>query len=319
MDTSSNQLTNYSALPLLHEFIMNQLSDHTKIAYYKDLEKFYTFLGHGKLDMVRTNQIIDYKNKLVNEGLSTETINRRLGTVNIYYEFLIKNTSLQRNPCEGVKLFPRGDFTPTQGLSNEEVVKILSKIDEKGGYFDAKQAKKGGIFDEKGPKIMHKALLFTLFFTGIRRGELVKLKCSDLDINSNPPTLTIHGKGFKKRTVPIHSQLCEVLKTYLKSYRGVYTDDSPLFSTNQTEFKNPIHVNTVYKILEKYAKQAGITKKISPHSCRVTCISNALENGANVIQVQHLGGWSSIDMVLRYDRRRQLLKNSAAFKVDYLK
>jgi site-specific recombinase XerD len=93
--------------------------------------------------------------------------------------------------------------------------------------------------------------------------------------------------------------------------------DAPLFTSSQGSGEKPLAKETVNQIFKRYAKKAGLPADVSPHSARATAVSNALENGATVLQVQYMGGWSNMNMVLRYDRRRQEIKNSAVWKVKY--
>ncbi|NDC25431.1 MAG: site-specific integrase [Proteobacteria bacterium] len=79
----------------------------------------------------------------------------------------------------------------------------------------------------------------------------------------------------------------------------------------------PLGPNAITYIVAHYAKKAGVLQKVSPHSCRATCISNALDKKATHRSVQYLAGWSTPLMIQRYDKRREELKNSAAFLVDY--
>jgi integrase len=81
--------------------------------------------------------------------------------------------------------------------------------------------------------------------------------------------------------------------------------------------EKPLGPNAITYIVTTYAKKAGVLQKVSPHSCRATCISNALDKKATHRSVQYLAGWSTPLMIQRYDKRREELKNSAAFVVDY--
>ena len=97
--------------------------------------------------------------------------------------------------------------------------------------------------------------------------------------------------------------------------------EAPLFTpTRNPRTKaliKPLNPNAISYIVIRYARKAGVLKQISPHSCRATCISNALDRRATQRSVQNLAGWSTPLMIQRYDKRREDLKNSAAFLVDY--
>ena len=84
----------------------------------------------------------------------------------------------------------------------------------------------------------------------------------------------------------------------------------------QSKYKR-LNPNTISYIVQYYCKKAGIKRKISPHSLRATCISNALDKRATHRAVQHMAGWSTPLMIQRYDKRREELKNAATYVIDY--
>lgn len=265
-------------------FLLSLQSELTRVQYCSTLKLYETFINENGLEYNAVDSVVDYIVFLKKAGLSLSTIKSRLACIKsffIYSGFIATN-------------FPvlHGDESvPTEGLSNEEALKILSVIPKE--------------------ELMHKALITTMLFTGIRRHEAVEIKLGMITEYEGFKILTVFGKRNKLRQIPLQQEVWESIKSL-----GITNKDAYVFTVDG---KNPIHTNTVRNVLLKYVKLAGITKKISPHSLRVTCVSNAIENGAPLTHVKQMGGWSSLDMVLRYDRSHKILKNSAALKINYKK
>jgi len=73
----------------------------------------------------------------------------------------------------------------------------------------------------------------------------------------------------------------------------------------------------IFYIVTKYARQAGIANRVSPHSCRATAISNARDRNVPDRAIQEFAGWATPDMITRYDKRKTAVENSAALSIDY--
>ncbi len=292
-------------LPHLDEYL-NTLNAPTATVYRRALERVRVFLSHQgvPIESLRLSHLQLYRMHL-KASFSSLTCNKELSAVKAYLKFLCIHCVIERNAGEGLTLFSSEDYTPTNALEPEEVQRVLESVD---------------VSTPMG--LLHSAVLHTMLYTGIRCAELTGIRACDLNAENGIPTITVLGKGQKRRTLPLAPPAFSAIKLYLDSlYAQKYTREAnaPLFQSSTHETGKPLHSNTVQFIVRKYVKLAGITKRISPHSLRATCVSNALENGASVVQVQYMGGWNSMDMVLRYDRHRQMLKNSAVFAVDYSK
>ena len=146
-------------------------------------------------------------------------------------------------------------------------------------------------------KYRDKAILETLFSTGLRVSELANLKKDS--INLNKEEFTVRGKGSKLRVVFLSNQA----KHWLKKYLDVRKDMSGYLFTNHDKAslkrsKNKddkgLTPRSVQRIVEKYAKIAGITKKITPHVLRHSFATDLLQNGADIRSVQAMLGHSSI-------------------------
>ena len=317
--------------PLLAEFL-NSLNHSTSLQYKRDLERFIEFTNYVPIESIPMGLCLQYKASM--SQLSPNTINRRLNSVRSYYEFLIRYGSMTANPMECVQR-AKGAYNPTNGLTNDETNRILSMT----------------------ANPMHSAVLHCLFYLGLRRSEVCKLCIDDLSTNQTDSTIRIQGKGGKQRVLLIPLIVANAIQVYLSSRaHSIRNTSEPLFVTtkkpkvplsgtfdnsqhlenaslacasihntkrhskNSTEFEpspNPLHPQTIAQIFKSACHRANINKRVSPHSARVTAVSNALENGANPVYVQEMGGWSSMNMLLIYDKRRKEIKNCATRMVNY--
>lgn len=159
--------------------------------------------------------------------------------------------------------------------------------------------------DNKIISIRDQAILATLFSTGLRVSELANLKIDQINLKSisDITEFTIRGKGKKLRVVFLSADARDRLKKYLAER----TDISPyLFvrhdrahkpgedSREKKEGGAPLTARSIQRIVEKYAKLAGITKNVSPHTLRHSYATDLLTNGADIRSVQTLLGHSSI-------------------------
>lgn len=298
----------------IQPFLQNQLSDHTRRAYEADLKQFFLFLD-GRIDpenlvSLRPEHIIMFRKgleegRITSKPMAKTTINRKLAVVKSFMNWLRANQILKDNPAQLVKGYPQNQESSLKGLSDEEARKILSQ--------PRRNSRSGAL---------HQAVLYCLLYLGLRKGELIGLKMGDLDRERGVPVMKVRGKGHRIRILPLTEIVLASLEHYFWVCRRNKADkEAPLF----TPTKNPrfgviskaMNPNAISYIVNRYAKKAGILKGISPHSCRATCISNALDKRATHRSVQHFAGWSTPLMIQRYDKRKEDLQNSAAYSIDY--
>ncbi len=298
----------------IQPFLQNQLSVHTRRAYETDLKQFFLFL-EGRISPenfreLRAEHIILFR-KYLEEGRLTgrpfekTTVNRKLAVVKSYLTWLRANHVINENPAQLVKGFPQNQESSLKGLSDQEAKRMLEspRTNSKAGS-------------------LHAAILSVLLYLGLRKGELIQLKMGSLDEERGVPVIKVPGKGHRIRILPITPLVKAALENYFSVCRRDRAEkDAPLF----TPTKNPrtgsltkaLNPNAISYVVARYAMKSGVVKRVSPHSCRATCISNALDRKATHRSVQHLAGWSTPLMIQRYDKRREDLKNSAAYAIDY--
>lgn len=289
-------------------FLLDQRSEHTRRAYGKDLKRFVRFLLERKLERgierLDRSVLIAYKDSLLSEGLEHTSIDRHLSTLRSFFRWLVDDGILEKSPAEGVRFLNPRKLSSTRGFSDEEVRRVLAIPN---------------LHSRVGSQ--HYAILMLLFYCGMRRAELCSLRTSHLSEERGTRILKLRGKGNAERILPLVPAVCRALDHYFLITRRDPTRDQPLFSplrNNRTgATQKPLDPSMVFYIVSRYAREAGITHRVSPHSCRATAISNARDHDVPDRVIQEFAGWSSPAMITRYDKRKSAIEKSASHAIRY--
>lgn len=298
----------------IQRFVQGQRSEHTKRAYEGDLKQFLGYLRAEGASGESFDTLLSFREWLTRPevdggaGLSRVSVNRKFATVRAFLGWLQARGKVKENPSLWIKNFRAKTESPTQAFSDREVAHMLDMPN---------RATSSGL--------MHSVVLHLLFYLGLRRSELVALRGFNVGFGRvgehTIMTLRVPGKGDKERILPLPPKTQAVLEKYMAKKGIRMGGEEYLFSpvrNNVTGVKTkPIASQAVYYIVKKYAALAGVERRVSPHSCRATAISNALDHSASHRSVQQMAGWSSPLMIERYDKRRTELKDSAVHVVEY--
>lgn len=256
------------------------LSKNTAIAYKRDLENYFEYLKKHFLTLldITEEQITDYLWERKLSKKSAATIFREQEAIKGFYKFLFTEGHLRQNPASQLKSPKLEKYLPDT-LTIEEVEKLLETP-----YL----TKLKGIRD--------RAILETLYATGMRVSELTELKISD--VNLDVGFTKCFGKGSKERIVPIGKKAVESIKNYLSVRKKVSEANNDFLFLNPSGEK--ISRISIWKIIKKNAQIAGITKEISPHTLRHSFASHILERGADLRTIQEMLGHSSISTTQIY-------------------
>ncbi len=252
------------------------LSANTREAYAADLHAFLAHLCSKKIDSVNAltrDHIIAFLMTGKKSGLKTSTLSRRLVAIKVFFRYLEQESLVSENitdSMEGPKLWK----VLPETLTFKEVNRLLAAPDMK---------KRFGIRD--------KAILETFYATGLRVSELAALKIDS--IHADEGYLRCIGKGRKERVVPIGEHALSYIHRYTTELRAKMTDDDNriLFLTNR---KDQFSRKTLWVLIRKYARQAGINKKVSPHTLRHSFATHLLANGAPLRVIQEMLGHADI-------------------------
>lgn len=246
------------------------VSNDTIKSYYYDLKKFLHELNKHDTDDFLPTDIADFVKLQNKEFLSTSTIHRRLSSTKNFYSFLEKEKiiSLKLNKIETPKSVKKLPLA----ISVEEVEKLLNapNIEKEEGLRD-------------------KAMLETMYSSGLRVSELLSLKLSQ--INFEKSIIQIVGKGNKERKVPLGEYAADYLKKYIDLRKKHHTNCKNLFINR---YGKPLSRQYFFLQIKKYADQVGIKESISPHTLRHCFATHMLENGADLRAVQEMLGHTNI-------------------------
>lgn len=253
-------------------------SAHTIGAYKRDLEFFADFCSSeydiGDIREAAYPLIRNWIVKLVDDGLSNRTVNRKMAALSAYYRFLVRVKDIQVNPLAKHKSLktPKKVEVP---FSEEEMQAVLCAI----SYED----------DFEG--LRDKCMIELFYATGMRRSELINLKVGDVDFSAN--TIKVLGKRNKERIVPLLPHLRDVIRAYLEKRKGVATaasGDILILVKNG----NKIYETLVYRVINRYFSEVSFKVKKSPHILRHTFATHILNKGADLNSVKELLGHSSL-------------------------
>lgn len=294
----------------MQDFIGQFISTQTQKAYLTDLKFFFDFMKSGNVFITHPNQIQGhhfqfYRDKLISDNYSSATINRKLVAIRSFIKWAMASKLIDYNPLDVVKLPKVQTETPTLAFDDQEVLQMINAPD---------------LTTKKGQ--MNRIAMILLFSLGLRRSELVNIRLGDLYKERHHNVLKIKGKGDKDRHMPVSDIIVLEISNYLEclSRSGITLENSDFLLQSSRNGKNnkPIDGSTIYRMINKYAKECGINKKVSPHSCRATAISHLLDTQKTPIRdVAIFAGHSKITTTERYDKRRENLDNSAAYDINY--
>ncbi len=251
------------------------LSRQTCRGYASDLAHFGSFLEEQgcSLEEVSPRVARAYLARLHALGYAPSTVARRLASLRSFFDYLLRNGLVARNPF-ALLGSPRRARPLPRFLSLEEVERLLALV--------RPQAPCGR---------RDRALLELLYGAGLRLGEVVALALRDVDLETR--SVLVRGKGGKERLVPFGKSAAAALADYLargrpELVRGRREEgDAPLFVNARG---GPLSVRGAYNIVVKYLRQLDGTRLLSPHVLRHTFATHLLEGGADLRAVQELLG-----------------------------
>ena len=256
------------------------VSPHTERSYLADLEQFFEFLGTKDVTEVDHQTLRQFMALLMKDDIKKSSIARKLSAIRSFFKYLNREGILTSNPAKLVS-------TPRR----EKRLPAVLTADDAQRLMEVPAATESG---DPDTILRDRAVLETLYSTGIRASELIGMNRDDIDRNDR--LIRIRGKGRKERVVPIGHRALAALETYLNGKSKV-TDHTAVF-TGPTGKR--LTVRTVQRILENYRKKLGLTQKASPHTLRHSFATHLLESGADLRAIQELLGHASLSTTQRY-------------------
>jgi integrase/recombinase XerD len=268
-----------------HMTEVKKLSDNTVESYRRDLRQYLEYLENKKiLSLKNTNKttVISYLLYLQKNGKATSTISRSLASIRAFYQYLVSERMIDRDPTLNLES-PKVEKKLPTILTGKEVELLLEQPD---------------CSDLKG--IRDKSMLELLYATGIRVSELVALDCSDVSIELG--YIKCSGNDDRERVVPVGTIALEALDTYLREVRHAMVRDKSVKALYVNYQGKRLTRQGFWKIIKSYTNKAKITKDITPHTLRHSFAAHLLENGADLKSVQEMLGHSDISTTQIYTR-----------------
>ncbi|HUI67196.1 MAG TPA: tyrosine recombinase XerC [Nitrospirota bacterium] len=256
------------------------VSHHTERSYLADLEQFYGFLGETDLSDVDHQALRQFIAHLMKLKMRKSTIARKLSAIRTFFKYLNREGILTNNPARLV-MTPRREKRLPAVLTADDAQRLMEAPGDKRP-------------EDRYAVLRDRAVLETLYSTGIRASELTGMNREDIDHHDQ--IIRIRGKGRKERVVAVGRKALDAIDAYL--------DWKPGSAEEAAVFTGPsgkrLTARTVQRILENYRKQLGLQQKASPHTLRHSFATHMLESGADLRAIQELLGHASLSTTQRY-------------------
>ncbi len=258
-----------------------QVSKNTLLSYKRDINQLAEYLdGVGKKMFEATEEdLVAYIAYMQTLGKSNATISRCIASMKAFYRYLLKLKLVEENIADKLSS-PKVEKKELSILSVTEVESLLEQPN---------------LSDLKGQR--DKAMLETLYATGIRVTELISLNLSELNLNAGHIKVK---KKNKERIIPLGNTTLRYLREYVENVRPllIKTEDEPSLFINANGQK--MTRQGFWKILKQYKEQAKIDKELTPHTIRHSFAVHMLQNGAEIKTVQELLGHTDVASTLMY-------------------
>jgi len=293
------------------EWFANIRNRNTRRAYQNDVREFAQFVGVSRPEefrLVARPHVIAWRKLLEERELAASTVRRKLSALSSLFDHLCECNAVSDNPVHGVKRPGEGaNEGKTPALGNAQVRRLLEAPDE--------ETLKGN---------RDRAILATLLYHGLRREEVCRLKVRDIHTRQGTPHLRVHGKREKIRYLPLSPHASRLIDLYLDAAGHGDDRNTALFrpvKNNVTgTLDKHLELSAIYQITRHYGGTTGISAEVDglcAHSMRTTAATNALENDADLAEVQGWLGHANISTTRIYDQRGRKPEDSPTFRVRY--
>ena len=259
-------------------------SEHTMKAYQANLIAFESYLKseqyQGGIETASYGEIRAWIITLIESGNSSRTVNRKVSALRSYYKFQLSIKKIGVSP-----------------LKEHRALKTQTKVALPFSQEEMKNMFEGNIFPDTYIGSMTRTLIQLLYFTGIRRSELIDLKVKDIDFHKG--LLRVLGKRNKERLVPLLPEIQDHLKMLLKSQEDLkIVREADFFFVNEKGKK--LSISFVYQCVKKYFSKVSTKTKRSPHVLRHSFATHLLDQGADLNSIKDLLGHTSIAATQHY-------------------
>ena len=261
-------------------------SVHTLRAYKTNLEAFKSFINSQnktlRMEKASYSEIRNWIIHLIESGISKKTVNNKISALRSYYKFLLKTKIIETSPLKDHRAL-KTEVKFTLPFSKEEISQLINS----------------NFFSDNYSGLLKFSLIHILYYTGIRRSELISLKIQDINFSNG--LIKVLGKRNKERLIPLLEETGCLLKKLLD-----YQNQNKIKSNDNFIFINSkgirISQSFVYNTVKSYLGKVSTKTKRSPHVLRHSFASHLLDKGADLNAIKDLLGHSSIAATQHYTK-----------------
>lgn len=258
--------------------IEKNASTHTIVNYSIDLKSLKDFAGQTPIEKIDYVMLRRYLVVLKEKNLSKVSVARKIASIRSFFRFLCREGIIKTNPASSLSTPKRDKYLP-KFLDEADVVRLIESPE-----------------GESEAALRDRAILETLYSTGIRVSELVGLNINNIDQIGG--VIKVYGKGKKERIVPIGERALQAIRQYLKKRRYGESDENKALLFNKSGSR--ITDRSIRRIIDKHILKTSIKEKISPHTLRHSFATHLLNHGADLRSVQELLGHANLSTTQIY-------------------
>lgn len=254
-------------------------SPHTVDAYRRDLRQLEEFVGLSfdinEISEAQHPELRAWVIDLVDSGLSTTSVNRKIATLRSYYKFLLRSRIISKDPTYKLKGLKNPKKLP-EFVQEETILAVLNE----------------SVYEPTFEGQRDKMVMEFLYLTGVRLSELVGLRWSDINLIED--SVKVLGKRKKERIIPVTKGLKQNILLYKKVFEETFSkvgQSEYFIVSNQQKQSYPM---MIFRIVRHYLDLFAQTSKRSPHVLRHTFATHLLNKGADLNAVKDLLGHASL-------------------------
>jgi integrase/recombinase XerC len=256
-----------------------RFSVHTITSYSNDINQFALFLleeyqivsDFSKINFQVVRSWIVY---LLEQGIDPRSVNRKISTLKTFFKFLVREGSILESPMLKV-VSPKSKKRLPIFIEEDQIESLLNEVE----------------FDDDFIGARDKLIIELFYVTGIRLSELINIKISDINFDTN--LIKVLGKRKKERLIPLSFGIVNELQSFLQKHKI----DNYLFTTLEG---NKVYAKLVYRVVNKYIGKISSINKKSPHILRHTFATHMLNNGADINAIKELLGHANLSATQVY-------------------
>jgi len=268
---------------LFKQYLVSEkrFSPHTVEAYLNDIKQYLEFCEKNSVNSLTTNHKIirTWIVSMLKLEYSTRSVNRKISSIKTYYKFLKRSELIETDPSQKINLVKNDKKLP-HFVKAENMDFLLDEVE----------------FPDDYEGLRDKLIINLLYFTGMRRSELINLKISDVDTAGKK--VKVLGKRNKERLIPLTKELLYIYNVYIEKRNELFkASEDYVFLTKKGK---KLYPKSVYYTVNRYLNLVTKIDKRSPHVLRHSFATHLLNNGADINAVKELLGHANLSATQIY-------------------